>query len=365
MIKVHMHTNDPQKLFDILQTFNKDPILKKEKVEDMLAMRESMHGDDTVDSADAKFTVMGMPNNDLNELHAIPVFFVPSTTQEPIDARFISEADTCVILNQQRHKETEIKYTTAAPNPMQLKIELLAALSKGKPLLIVLPSADKRASALGRNTMSAIEMLEDEQKKLVHVFVHGWALYDSTFVMEAISCCRSGQSADEAIATCREFGDHCFSFSNFFTSSSVKTLMAWRPALFPDGFSIEDDSFVSFGVPVTTSDVVLTEAERFEKLMTMQNKAKSMTELQDKEIARIKADLKADELLSKVFIRTVGRIDYGHKYLQKMKEASVPMMDDVEVSVCNSGMISVVTSRWGEMSAVYSVKKVISVPGLT
>ena len=151
MIKVHMHTNDPQKLFDILQTLNKDPILKKEKVEDMLAMRESMHGDDTVDSADAKFTVMGMPNNDLNELHAIPVFFVPSTTQEPIDARFISEADTCVILNQQRHKETEIKYTTAAPNPMQLKIELLAALSKADRFCI------SRAGTVGLVCKSPME----------------------------------------------------------------------------------------------------------------------------------------------------------------------------------------------------------------
>jgi dihydroxyacetone kinase-like predicted kinase len=115
MVKIHMHTNDPDELFDILQPFNRDPILKKEKVEDMLVMRESMHGDDTLDLADAKFTIMGLcsyllPHTyDLDELHTVPIFAVPSTTLEPIDCRYVSDEDICVILNQQRHKETAIR----------------------------------------------------------------------------------------------------------------------------------------------------------------------------------------------------------------------------------------------------------------
>ena len=365
MVKIHMHTNDPDQLFDILQPFNRDPILKKEKVEDMLDMRESMHGDETLDLADAKFTIMGLcsyvlPKStyDLDELHTLPIFGVPSTTQEPIDMRFVSDEDVCVILNQQRHKDTAIRYTTAAPNPMQLKIEILAALTKGKPLLVFLFSADKRISATGRNTMVAIDMLEDAQKKLVKVFVHGWTFYEQPFLTEAIKFAEGGKSIDEAIEACKEIGDHCFSFSNFVTSSSVRKLMAWRPGMFPEGFTVEDNSFIAFGLPVTTRDVVMPLAERAGKLMTVQNKAMSMVDLQDAEIARVKDNLKPDEKLSKVIVQTIGRIDIGHKFLQKMKDANVPMMDDVELSVCNAGVFAAVVSAWGEMSAVYVVKKV-------
>jgi dihydroxyacetone kinase-like predicted kinase len=364
MVKIHLHTNDPDQLFDILQPFNRDPILKKEKVEDMLDMRENMHGEDTLDLGDAKFSIMGLcsyilPNTyDLDELYTIPLFAVPSTTLEPIDMRFVTDEDVCVILNQQRHKETAIKYTTAASNPMQLKIEILAALAKGKPLLLVLFSTDKRMSAMGRNAMLAIDMLDDEQKKLVKVYTHGWTFYEQPFLTEAIKYAEGGKSIDEAIEACQEIGDHCLSFSSFVTSSSVRKLLAWRPGLFPEGFTVEDNSFTAFGLPVTYRDVVLTHAERFGKLMVVQNQAMSMADLQDAEIARVKANLKSDEKLSKVIVQTTGRIDIGHKYIQKMKDANVPMMEDVEILVNNAGLFAAVVSAWGEMSAVYVVKKV-------
>ncbi len=365
MVKIHMHTDDPDELYDILQPFNRDTILQKEKVEDMHWMRDSYHGGPLVELGDAKFTIMGMcsytlPSTyDLEELTTIPIFCVPASTQEPIDMRFVSDADCCVILNQQRHKETATRFTTAAPNPMQLKIELLAALSKGKPVLVFLLTVDKRMSAIGRNMMIAIDSLEEEQQKKIKLVVHGCGFYERPFLIEAIKCAELGLDIDEAQNRCNLLVDRCFSLSNMVTSSSVSKLMSWRPALFPPGFSVEPDSFVAMGLPVTTSDVVLTEYERMSGLMTVQNKASTLEELQDLEIARIKKNLRSDEKLAMVAVQTIGRIDYGHKYLQKMKDANVPMFDDVELNVCNSGIVAAVASAWGEMSAMYIVKKVL------
>ena len=193
MVKIHIHTNDPEVFYDRLRPFSKDSIFKKEKVEDMLIMRDLMHGNDNFFClGDARFTIMGLckymlpPLDDMDELYTLPVFLVPSTTQEPIDLRFVSDTDACIALNQQRHKDTAIRYTTAASNPMQIKIELLSALSKGKPLLVVLMSTDKRISAIGRNACQAIEMLEPDQKARINVFTHGWGFNEASIVMEAI-----------------------------------------------------------------------------------------------------------------------------------------------------------------------------------
>jgi len=117
MVKIHIHTNEPGQFFGRLQKYSKDPVIKKEKVEDMLVMRELMHGDSALDLGDAKFTIMGLcsyvlpPLDNLDELHTLPLFLVPETTQEPIDLRFVSDADAVIALNHQRHKETAIKYT--------------------------------------------------------------------------------------------------------------------------------------------------------------------------------------------------------------------------------------------------------------
>lgn len=88
--------------------------------------------------------------------------------------RYASEADVTNALNRQRHADTAVRYTTAAPNPMQIKIELLAALRKGKPVLVFAMSQDKKISALGRNVIAAVDMLEPHLKAKVRTVTHGW-----------------------------------------------------------------------------------------------------------------------------------------------------------------------------------------------
>jgi hypothetical protein len=57
MDKLHIHANNPEAVFDRLWRFSKTPLIKKEKVEDMLSMREDMHGESLLDLLDAKFSI--------------------------------------------------------------------------------------------------------------------------------------------------------------------------------------------------------------------------------------------------------------------------------------------------------------------
>lgn len=82
-----------------------------------------------------------------------------------------------------------------------------------------------------------------------------------------------------------------------------------------------------------------------------------MAELQDVEIARIKKNLKPDERITSIMAQTVGRPDLGHQYVNKMKEANVPMSDGVYVLVYNTGIFSNAVSNWGEMTVMYTVEK--------
>jgi len=70
---------------------------------------------------------------------------------------------------------------------------------------------------------------------------------------------QEGKTIDEAYAACKQIGDHNFSFSNFVTSETVAKILAWRPGLFPKGFSVDKNSFVTFGLPVTVREEVLSE----------------------------------------------------------------------------------------------------------
>ena len=137
----------------------------------------------------------------------LPVFIVPATTQEPIDSRYSTEADVTNALNAQRHDDTKTRFTTAASSPMQIKIELLSALAKGKPLLILVVSEDNRVSALGRNIVAAVDMLSPAQKEKCHLLTHGWMMAEGLITTKAIQCAEQGKTVEETIAICGQLAD--------------------------------------------------------------------------------------------------------------------------------------------------------------
>ena len=141
------------------------------------------------------------------------------------------------------------------------------------------------------------------------------------------------------------------------TSATMKKLLAWRPGLFPQGFTVEDGTYTGAGIPVTIREDVLSEFERAGMLMKVQVQEKSMEALQEAEIARIKSNLKPGEKIKSILISAVGRPDYGHMYIKKLKDANVPMFDNVTATVFNCGLLGVATSNWGEMYALYIVEK--------
>ncbi|KAL3920652.1 MAG: hypothetical protein SGARI_006893, partial [Bacillariaceae sp.] len=274
---------------------------------------------------------------------------------EPIDIRHPTDAETILALNHQRHKATQLRYTTAASNPMQMKIEFLAALAKGKPILVFVFSKDKRVSVYGQNIMKAIELLEPEQQKMVKVFCHGWGFYETAFLMEATKYAKEGKTIDEAYDACKEFADRSFNFVSFQCSQSVQKTMAWRPGLFPKGFEVKDGSFTAFGLPaeIRDGDAIIPEALRALKLMSVLGSADSLEASLTTEAQRIKDTLKAGQKLGQILVPCTGRPDFGHLFIQKLKDAAVEI--DGQPIVYNLGFISVALGSWGELSCTYRI----------
>jgi len=360
MVKLHIHSNECERVFDHLKQFSREPILRKVKVEDMHQMRTLCHEESALDLSEAKFTIVGLPSIVLppslqnDEMLTLPVFVVPSDSQEPIDIRFSTSGETCAALNRQRHKDTAIRYTTAAPNPMQIKIELLAALAKGKPVLLLLFSTDKRVSALGRNAMAAVDMLTPEQRSMVKVLVHGWFHTEAAFLLRAMNLAQEGRTIDEAYESAKHLADRSCCFVSFSSSNSVRKLVAWRPGLFPQGFTVEDGQYFSFGLePRIREGEILSDTERAKLLFNRLGDAPNYAAAQDMEIKRIKDTLKPGQRIGSVLVSCSSRPDYGHAFVTKLKSSGIVI--EGEPIVYSAGFMSVPMTEMGEMTMMYNI----------
>lgn len=235
-----------------------------------------------------------------------------------------------------------------------MKIEMIAALAKEKPILLFIFSKDKRISAFGRNAMQAVEMLEPSQRKMVKFFCHGWGFYEAAFLMEAMKLAKEGKTIDEAYDALDDFAARTFNFVSFVSSPTLHRLMAWRPGLFPPGFVVKDGGVMSFGLPaeIRTGEP-LSEAERAGKLMSVLGSAESLDVSMDLEAQRLRDTLQPGQKVGNILIQCVGRPDYGHNFIQKLKDVGVHI--EGNPVVYNAGFLSVATSSWGEMTFMYRI----------
>jgi len=361
MCKCHIHTDDPQQFFDKFLPYSRDPIYKKEKVEDMKIMRELEHGEEgkaRFDLSQASFTILGAkynlpsPEKDSEDIFAFPLFIVPANTGEPIDVRYASETDALIAHNQQRNKSTAIKYSTAAANPMQMKIELLAALSKGKPVLVFVFSLNKKLSSMGRNALLAIDMLDPKQQQMVKVLVHGSFGGESMLLIEAIQCAKEGKDIDETYAICDQIADQTSQAVAFYSSDKLKQMKAFRPALFPD--EVIDGTIKVTG----TSGSVYKDGCPVDKRMFLEMAqvalTNSLVDAFKAAVKHIKDGLLPGQKIGNVMIPCVGRSDIGNKFLTVIKEAGIEIVGTPRVY--NEGIFAICFgNEWGGISLRYKI----------
>lgn len=363
MLKIHIHTNEPQRFFDKLQAFNREPILKKEKVEDMKIMREVEHGSSSTSTAveDSKFVMIGLSamclpptvkaaNKDI--LFTFPMFMVPTDTNEPIDIRYVTDTEALIAQNKDRSPKTAVRFTTATSSPMQMKIELLAALSTGKPVLCFVFSINKKMSAFGRNVLQAIDMLDPDQKKMVHLFIHGWG-HDGPFMMEAIRCAREGKTVEEAYTFCDDLAQRTYARVGFMNAEHFRKMKAWRPGLFPAGFEIPEGHFSLSGPPSAIRHEGTPVEKRTMMMLAPIGMGTSQKDAYEKAAKHIKSGLKPGQKVGGILLPCVGRPDYGHLLLQTMKEAGIEIVGTPHVY--SEGIIGIVMGAWGTVNIMYNI----------
>lgn len=371
MLKVHIHTDEPQRFFDTLKPYSRDAIFKKEKVEDMKIMREVEHGNscnntivtnDSEYSVDnAKFTLIGLTSLMLpptvkaeykDILNTFPMFIVPADTNEPIDIRHASDTDTVIALNKQRNPDTKVRITTATSTPMQMKIELLASLSKGKPVLCVLFSTSKKLSAYGRNVLQAIELLDPDQRDKVKVFVHGWA-HDGIFLLEALDCAKRGKTIDEAIAACEDVAKRTFNRVGFMDAETFRNIKTWRPGLFPESLDVPEGHYCLQGPPSGVRQNEIPLDKRVDLALGPFGMGISMEDTFEKTAKHIKSGLEPSQKIGNVMIPCVGRPDNGHFLVRKLREEGIEIVGNPYVYT--EGMIGVVMGSWGGVTIMYKI----------
>ena len=335
ILKIHVHTNEPKKFFEKLKPFSKDPVLKKERVEDMKIMREVEHESACNFSPEkAKFVTLGLSATSLlptvkaanvDILHTFPMFLAPTDTNKPIDVRYSTDTEALIALNRQRNPSSAIRYTTATSSPMQIKVEMISTLAKGKPILCFVMSTNSKLSAFGRNVMSAVEMLDPEQKKMTHVFVHGWG-YGGPFLMEAIQYAREGKTIEQTIAACEDLAQRTFGVVGFMNAGMFRAMKVWRPVLFPDGFEIQEGHQCLSGPPAKIRGDGIPLEKRIQVLMSPIGVGTSIIDSFERAAKHINDGLEPGQKLGNVMIPCVDRPDYGHILVQKMEEAGIKII---------------------------------------
>jgi hypothetical protein len=94
--------------------------------------------------------------------------------------------------------------------------------------------------------------------------------------------------------------------------------------LFPKGFSVDDGQFFAFGLaPEIRTGEPLTDFQRVGKIMGLLGAASSLSVAQDVEVKRIKDTLKPGQKVASLLVSCVGRPDYGHTFVAKLRAANV------------------------------------------
>jgi fatty acid-binding protein DegV len=205
--KLHIHTNEPEKVFEAVRaaSITRDNILLKEKVDDMAEqVKVQGHAPSTYkvpDMADSKMAILYLTSADVpeafrNEFERWQVPLKLVIDDVSYDDRV--EMTPGSMFNVQRIKAYSEMSTGGAP-PINYETKLKQALETGKDVLVVcLPRELSRGNWAGLT--AGIESLSAEQQKRVSVFQAKWAaVHEGAMVMRAYELAAAGHTVKDVM----------------------------------------------------------------------------------------------------------------------------------------------------------------------
>ena len=127
----------------------------------------------------------------------------------------------------------------------------------------------------------------------------------------------------------------------------------WRPHLYPDGFSIPEGHHSISGTAPGIRENGISFPDRMQTLVNSIDMGTSLEDAFEKAARHIKSGLKPGQMLGNILIPCVGRPDYGHLFIQKLRDEGIEIVGTP--NVYSEGMVSIVMGAWGSLSLTYQI----------
>jgi hypothetical protein len=222
LVKLHIHSNGPQLVFDAALQFQDTGVQKvliKEKVEDMFEERAEMHGGAVYDMSKSKVTIVidgsCLPAVESKHTTLMPLYIVPSSTGEPImiDACDPNPIVTPIQLYNQLRLNPE-RVFTASPTPITAQLQLekaLRSLSSTSSEHVIVISISSVMAAYHRNIARARDSLSSEAQKKVTIFDTGYIIYEMACIARAaLRAAEQGLGHQDVLARMEYVGARSF-----------------------------------------------------------------------------------------------------------------------------------------------------------
>ena len=362
MAKLHIHTNDPSKVFEQAGRHSSEAEGRvwKQKVEDMFYERELAHGAPLYDMSNAKFAVVcdgiALPERDMRAGFMVPVYVIPASTGEPLMCGDFVNDNPLPLFQKLRNAPERV--FTAAPTPINVQMIVEQALAQYPRVVVAMLAG--WGSATYRNSVAAVKALSEEDQKRVTCVDTGYILNEEgLFQRVLLRQAAAGATVEEAIARAEFVCSRAY-HQSFLSSGSVKVIAkTGRLPSLGDGSSIQDGQrFIMGNMP---PDMYAVERPNppasMWKVHTMLGMvdqcapgAEAQAEMEAKYIAKLK-EATAGKKLRDLVVHSVGRPDVAHRYARLFKEELG--VDEAEVTVCESNALGSATALWGDTSVFY------------
>ena len=351
LAKIHIHCNEPGKLFDLASKFSSTPVLLKEKVNDMYQQvrDEEKEAFDPKKMSESKIMLMldgcMLPDRYLKHCALCPIWILHGGVPLRLGETHTYSVNT--LCNRSRHHFEPLE--TGAPLPLQVKRKLEMSL-RGNDKVLVCAIIAAAASATYRNVVAAIKMLPKSLQSRIHLYDRskdnlstGYLGNNSSMGLEALRVIESGNATVEKIMSrMKHVDDRLYSLS-FVSSNTVNRLAKWRSKLFwwlnmlpqlkdikkgtgtiEDPFGVKDGYVFACGlypnvVPPGKPRDPRTKMANFMR-WSAHRKQSDIDKLKREELEKIKSTLKPGQVIRDFFISSTIRVDVANDFAKMVAE---------------------------------------------